>query len=71
MADARSVLGILILCAGLGTTLEIEASGPDEREAIRAVDTFFASSEESQVAELFSNKLRLSPPRQAQFSKPR
>ena len=46
-ADARSVLSILILCAGLGATLEIEASGPDEREAIQAVDTFFASSDES------------------------
>lgn len=48
VADARSVLSILILCAGLGATLEIEASGPDEREAIQAVDTFFASSDESQ-----------------------
>ena len=47
VADARSVLSILILCAGLGATLEIEASGPDEREAIQAVDTFFASSDES------------------------
>jgi phosphotransferase system HPr (HPr) family protein len=47
VADGRSVIAILILCAGLGTTLEIEASGPDEREAIRAVDAFFASNEES------------------------
>ncbi len=47
VADARSVIGILILCASLGTTLEVEASGPDEREAIRAVDAFFAASEES------------------------
>ena len=47
VADARSVLSILILCAGLGATLEIEASGPDEREAIQAVDAFFASSDES------------------------
>jgi phosphotransferase system HPr (HPr) family protein len=28
VADARSVLSILILCAGLGATLEIEASAP-------------------------------------------
>lgn len=46
VADARSVLSILILCAGLGATLEIEASGPDEREAIQAVDAFFAPGEE-------------------------
>ena len=31
VADVRSVLNILILCASLGATLEIEASGPDER----------------------------------------
>jgi phosphotransferase system HPr (HPr) family protein len=37
VADARSVISILILCAGLGATLEIEASGPDEREAIQAI----------------------------------
>jgi phosphotransferase system HPr (HPr) family protein len=46
VADCRSVISLLILCASLGATLEIEASGPDEREAIRAVNTFFASSAE-------------------------
>jgi phosphocarrier protein HPr len=49
VADARSIISLLILCASLGATLEIEASGPDEREAIRAVDTFFASSDESRA----------------------
>jgi phosphocarrier protein HPr len=47
VADARSVLSILILCAGLGAVLEIEASGPDEREAIQAIDTFFSTSDET------------------------
>ena len=47
VADGRSVINILILCASLGTTLEIEASGPDEREAIQAVDAFFESSDKS------------------------
>ena len=46
VADARSVISILILCAGLGATLEIEASGPDEREAIEAVDALFSSSDD-------------------------
>jgi phosphotransferase system HPr (HPr) family protein len=46
VADARSVLNILILCASLGAILEIEASGPDEREAIQAVDEFFSSSDD-------------------------
>jgi phosphotransferase system HPr (HPr) family protein len=47
VADARSVLSILILCAGLGATLEIEASGPDEREAIQAVEAFFEPTDDS------------------------
>ena len=42
-----TVVTILILCAGLGATLEIEASGPDEREAIQAIDAFFSSSDDS------------------------
>ena len=45
-ADARSILSILILCAGLGATLEIEASGADEREAIQAIEAFFSSSDD-------------------------
>jgi phosphotransferase system HPr (HPr) family protein len=40
-------LSVVILCAGLGATLEIEASGPDEREAIQAIDAFFSSSDDS------------------------
>jgi phosphocarrier protein HPr len=47
VADCRSIMNVLILCASLGATLEIEASGPDEREAIQAVDAFFESSDES------------------------
>src|SRR6266850_380661 len=47
VADGRSVIGIIILCASLGATLEIEASGPDEREAVQAVDEFFAPSDDS------------------------
>jgi phosphotransferase system HPr (HPr) family protein len=46
VADARSVISILILCASLGATLEIEASGPDEREAIQAVDALFSSNDD-------------------------
>ena len=47
VADARSIISILILCAGLGATLEIEASGPDEREAIQAIDAFFSLNDDS------------------------
>ena len=41
MADARSILSIMILAATLGTTLVIEASGDDEHEAIQAVVAYF------------------------------
>ena len=46
-AEANSIISLLILCAALGATLEIQASRPDEREAIRAVDSFFALGSES------------------------
>ena len=41
MADARSILNILLLCAAMGTTVDVEASGQDEHQAIRAIDDFF------------------------------
>lgn len=41
MADARSILSIMILAATLGATLVIEASGDDEHEAIQAVVAYF------------------------------
>jgi len=43
IADARSILSIMILAATLGTTLVIEASGTDEHEAIQAVVAYFNS----------------------------
>jgi len=35
--DGKSILGILLLAASWGTTLEITASGEDEEEAVRAL----------------------------------
>ena len=32
--DGKSILGLLLLSAGRGTTVEISAEGPDEQEAI-------------------------------------
>lgn len=43
MADARSILSLMLLSATLGTSLDIEAAGNDEHEAVRAVEEFFAS----------------------------
>jgi len=42
MADAKSVLSLMLLSAGLGTALTIEAMGADEAEALRAVQQFFS-----------------------------
>ena len=41
LADARSILHIIVLSAGLGMALVIEADGVDEQEAIQAVEEFF------------------------------
>lgn len=36
-ANARSLVAVMILAAGMGTRVYIEASGPDEAEALTAV----------------------------------
>lgn len=36
-ANARSLVAVLILAAGFGSRVYIEASGPDEAEAVKAV----------------------------------
>ena len=35
--DARSIMGLMMLAAGPGCTLEISAEGPDAREAVDAL----------------------------------
>ena len=47
VADARSILSIMILSAGLGAPLDIEASGEDEHEAIQAVEAYFDAGGEN------------------------
>ena len=41
-ANLRSIVSVIGLCAVMGTTLEIEVSGDDEQEAVRAVERVFA-----------------------------
>ena len=36
--DGKSILGILLLAAGRGTTIKVKADGPDEREALDAIE---------------------------------
>ena len=43
VADARSIMSIMILAASLGSTLDIEVTGDDEHEAIQAVESYFDS----------------------------
>lgn len=45
VANARSILSVLLLCATVGTTIQIEAQGEDEEKAIKAVEQVFADGE--------------------------
>ncbi len=36
-ADARSILALLLLAAGHGSTVEVRASGTDETEAVECI----------------------------------
>ena len=43
VASARSILGILLLCASMGASIQVEANGDDEEQAIQAVQELFES----------------------------
>ena len=47
IADARSIISIMLLCAALGTVIDVEASGEDEDIALQAVENAFVSSDTS------------------------
>jgi phosphocarrier protein len=42
VVDGKSIMGILLLAAPRGTTLEISTSGPDEQEALDALCSLVA-----------------------------
>lgn len=42
VADVRNILSVLMLCAALGTIVEIEANGDDEQVAAAAVERVFS-----------------------------
>lgn len=46
VADARSIIHILLLCATFGTLLEVEISGEDEASAASAIEQLFESGDE-------------------------
>jgi phosphocarrier protein HPr len=37
--DGKSILGILLLAAGRGSVIKLRADGPDEREALDAIES--------------------------------
>ncbi len=39
--NAKSIMGVMMLAAGIGTTLTIETSGSDEEQALVAVQGLF------------------------------
>ena len=40
--NAKSIMGVMMLAAGLGSTVEVETEGPDEEAALAAVEALFA-----------------------------
>jgi phosphocarrier protein len=41
--NAKSIMGVMMLAAGIGSTVELEASGPDEEAAMDAIEKLFAA----------------------------
>lgn len=50
VADLRSILSVLTLCASMGTGLNILAQGEDEQDAVAAVEEIFNSEAGGQEA---------------------
>ena len=40
--NAKSIMGVMMLAAGLGSTVELETAGEDEAVAIDAIEKLFA-----------------------------
>lgn len=50
VADLRSILSIVALCATMGTPIDIEASGEDEQDAAQAIEQVFSANGNSDSA---------------------
>jgi phosphocarrier protein len=51
VADARSIINIMLLCATFGTLLEVEISGDDESSAVAAIEQLFETGGDSDDAQ--------------------
>ena len=39
--NAKSIMGVMMLAAGIGSTIELETEGPDEADAMAAIEDLF------------------------------
>jgi phosphocarrier protein len=39
--NAKSIMGVMMLAAGLGSSVELETDGPDEQDAIDTIEALF------------------------------
>ena len=42
-ANAKSVMGVLLLCGGVGTVIEVRARGPNAEQAVAAIGELIAN----------------------------
>ena len=42
MVDARSIMGLMMLAAGIGSSIDIEAEGPEAEQALEALSALVA-----------------------------
>jgi len=42
-ANAKSVMGVLLLCGGVGTVIEVRARGPNADQAVAAIGELIAN----------------------------
>jgi phosphocarrier protein HPr len=40
--NAKSIMGVMMLAAGMGSTVQLETDGPDEGDAMEAIERLFA-----------------------------
>jgi phosphocarrier protein len=41
--NAKSIMGVMMLAAGLGSTVDLETDGPDEAAAMEAIEQLFGN----------------------------
>jgi phosphotransferase system HPr (HPr) family protein len=61
VANAGSLMSILLLSATFDSQLEVQASGEDEDAAIQAAEVFFQSGEEIAVQQIQNREPPVSP----------